>query len=559
MSSVRLTTPSSPDTSQIQAALDGYDEVALGPGAWESGPLTSKTNNSFDIESGATLTAISAEFGDPTVGLNKYKVLFKARDVSGVRVTGAGSMIVPADEVYTESALLPLGARRQYRHCIRFGASQNGTVDGTLTLTSRCGDGVSMGAARYETPTIDDPCTNISITGVTADNCYRAGIVVAHVDGLTVDGCELKNSEGIAAEGGLAMEPNRTVLPRVEYLKNVVIRNCNIHDNTGYGVQVQMYHTPAEVDITISDCVIKCGSGAGTAGLMLAHGLAAGDVASIVLKNSQLYAHGRAAIRCHNFARATLLVRGCALYRTSVPASGDVQLQWNDSWPEITPFTAADFGTVTFRNTYGPSAMSVVLQENALPQVTGAIWRTGSRAQVGESGLYLDEPDDPFRQIHDTLWYLLEQHSGFTALVPAGNRIKHAEGFEDADRDRDPGKRAGMSADYPEVRIVSSGGKAHQYRSSSRSSCRKDFQIQVRTGEQQTGLLFRVEWEILRAMMDWLDYIEHLEWHDNRFAKRCAVQEVSDTVTGRKGNRGWSTAWACSTELWFDSADLLPV
>jgi len=162
---------------------------------------------------------------------------------------------------------------------------------------------------------------------------------------------------------------------------------------------------------------------------------------------------------------------------------------------------------------------------------------------------------NPFVQVYNALWDLLEAHAGLTDLVPVGNRIKMV------DDNRDPIKDQISSADVPELRLVPIGGTPHIFRTSSSSSCIKRYEIQISSGHQTVEMLYNVEWEILRAMMSWIPTLMDLTWEGKKFVKLVRPGEMPEGVTSQDLNRGivgWSTLWACEVTMWFHSDDLKP-
>lgn len=166
-------------------------------------------------------------------------------------------------------------------------------------------------------------------------------------------------------------------------------------------------------------------------------------------------------------------------------------------------------------------------------------------------------PDkDPFTQVHDALWELLEDNVGFTELVKEGNRIKFS-GDE-----RDPIKTQVQDADLPEVRIVVAGGTPALLNTTSSSKCTKRFQIQVSTGDQRvTAILFPLQWEIFRALSNWPAKLLALTWEGEQFVKRAALFDIAEGVTDAdllRNIKGWATLWLFETELWFKTSAILP-
>ena len=86
---------------------------------------------------------------------------------------------------------------------------------------------------------------------------------------------------------------------------------------------------------------------------------------------------------------------------------------------------------------------------------------------------------DPFTQVYEALWTLLEADGNWTALVKPSNRIK----FSGANPS--PRKDEALSGDFPEVRIVATWLSPQLNADSSNSRVTARFEIQVASGDQR--------------------------------------------------------------------------
>lgn len=175
------------------------------------------------------------------------------------------------------------------------------------------------------------------------------------------------------------------------------------------------------------------------------------------------------------------------------------------------------------------------------------------------------DEQNPFTQVYNALWTMLEAHTGFTDLVRIGNRIKFTG------TRTDPNKPEIMTADLPEVRLIPIGTSPHIQRTSNSGSVVKRFEIQLATGqirldqEGSEGIgasLFPIEWEILRAMHGWQGVLGTLTWNGKTFVRLVRpgqVNELSVQPEMSRSIRGWVALWACEVEMWFTTADLAPV
>lgn len=172
---------------------------------------------------------------------------------------------------------------------------------------------------------------------------------------------------------------------------------------------------------------------------------------------------------------------------------------------------------------------------------------------------------DPFTQVYDALWRMLEAHKGFTGLVRISNRIKLSGSSHD------PTKNFPAAADLPEVRVIPAGGNPHIQRTSDSGSVVKRFEIQLATGQlrvDQEGVdslgaaIFPIEWELLRALHGWQSVLGVLTWNGKTFVKLMRPGKIEERLneSGDKHKvRGWNAIWACEVEMWFTTADLAPV
>lgn len=161
--------------------------------------------------------------------------------------------------------------------------------------------------------------------------------------------------------------------------------------------------------------------------------------------------------------------------------------------------------------------------------------------------------DNPFSQVYDALWGLLESHEGFTGLVRVGNRIRY-------DAARDPDKDVHTTTDLPEVRLVPTGGTPLVQTTTSSTQIKLTYEIQVSSGDLRLdAALYPVAWEILCAVTKWHDELRKLTWRGNRFVVhgRAVSLEtgISDSDVAR-GISGWADKWGYEVLCAFGTADM---
>jgi hypothetical protein len=161
---------------------------------------------------------------------------------------------------------------------------------------------------------------------------------------------------------------------------------------------------------------------------------------------------------------------------------------------------------------------------------------------------------NPFTQVYDGLWTLLETSPAFAALEP-GNKIKYTGD------DRSPEKRGAMFGDYLEVRIRESIGRVELHPSSSGVHYRKRYKIQIATGDQRLADMHDIEYQMLRAMADWPTVMDAIKWDENdtKIVRAFDVLETEQSLDNKELNqniRGWTTVWNIELLLYFATETL---
>lgn len=122
---------------------------------------------------------------------------------------------------------------------------------------------------------------------------------------------------------------------------------------------------------------------------------------------------------------------------------------------------------------------------------------------------------DPFTQIYDAIWDLLEANEEFTSLVKLGNRIRFDGSV------RNPLKERVSNADFPEVILVMVGGEINQKFSSTSVQITKTFRVMVNSGTLKASVhLFPIEWAALKAIHAGMDTL------NLSFVKRLRIGNV---------------------------------
>lgn len=158
---------------------------------------------------------------------------------------------------------------------------------------------------------------------------------------------------------------------------------------------------------------------------------------------------------------------------------------------------------------------------------------------------------NPFQQVQDGLWQLVEGHHEVDAIVRKGNRIK----FDT----RDPMKDAIAAADVPELILVPTDGVANLGQTSSSSMVEKQYQWMITTGEMATESVNALEWFIFTTHTNWSTVMGALTYDGQSFVKRVALSSSRTGFQDRDRNRGvkgWSSLWTVHVEMHFKTSSL---
>lgn len=157
---------------------------------------------------------------------------------------------------------------------------------------------------------------------------------------------------------------------------------------------------------------------------------------------------------------------------------------------------------------------------------------------------------DPFTEIYDAIWSLLEGNDRFCDLVALGNRVK----FSGDDDPRIKVEKL-LPSDAPEVRVVAGAINPHLFRTSNGSSIKRTFRVEIYTDKlTQTAGIFPVEWSIIQAVTGGKDKLAGLDHVKTlRF-----VNERDPGLDPTRRSRGWYSVLAVEVESWFRT-DYIPV
>lgn len=165
---------------------------------------------------------------------------------------------------------------------------------------------------------------------------------------------------------------------------------------------------------------------------------------------------------------------------------------------------------------------------------------------------------DPFSQVFDALWTLVESSSRVTNLVSAGNRIKF-----NSTTDRGPVKRNAQDADYPELELLFTDVTGNLRDSSSSTMCRRQYQFGIAVGDLRANdKLLPLEFALFAALTNWKTILTTLEWPEDsgwRFVKDCNIVSSTagiEAVPKNRGITGWTSLWTVEVRMDFRTTDL---
>ena len=167
-------------------------------------------------------------------------------------------------------------------------------------------------------------------------------------------------------------------------------------------------------------------------------------------------------------------------------------------------------------------------------------------ATVEEYKLYMDARD-PFSTIYYALWDLLESNEEFCSRVAPGNRIKFLG------ENINPLKENTLTADYPEVRIISLSTAPHLLHTSSSTTFSKKFQIQIITNDKRLdAMLYPLEWLVYIILVRGIQNLLNLKWRDKTFVLNVSAESCTDSYVAPADLRPAIGGWVSVINLDFN-------
>ncbi|MHC4188417.1 MAG: right-handed parallel beta-helix repeat-containing protein [Planctomycetota bacterium] len=352
----------------IQQAFDNYREVLLLEGAHLTLPLSLPDGRSLFFEEKAKLIAHGA------YGL--YDPILTCAG-SDNRIQGEGGEIYfPYDPTYIAED----GRPAQWHHCISARSARNLIILG-LKLTSRGGDGICLGTGlTYNNNR--NPTSGVWIKYVTANECFRDGLVLGCCKEVEVEDSEFNNSHGIAGQAGIACEPNYS-----HESVQVKFTRVTARGNYKYGCQVHLSQNAANIRLNFQQCILEALHGAA---LSVQFSPGVPDGCQIHLNDCDLYdSEFESAIHCTEMKWCDVLIENSRLCHINPQApypSGIVRAYWTPD----TDIGPNNFGSLRFNNVTAPAdCMIYVAGDYDYPGISGRIIRPGPTIRVKNTGLWL--------------------------------------------------------------------------------------------------------------------------------------------------------------------------
>lgn len=172
----------------------------------------------------------------------------------------------------------------------------------------------------------------------------------------------------------------------------------------------------------------------------------------------------------------------------------------------------------------------------------------------------IDTSKDPIYQTIQGVWDCLTNNASFASLVPEINRIDYTGDS------RNPDKPGGLTADYPQVRVLYIGTPHAQiFRTTNSCSLQVAFAIEVKAGDRRLEKLTEVAWSVFCGMSHWETYLKDaVEWEGEKVFKRLlpfkSDAEYAPHIVRPQRTKpepaGWVTAYAGIGELFISTSEV---
>ncbi|HRY71162.1 MAG TPA: nucleoside hydrolase [Phycisphaerae bacterium] len=213
---------------------------------WITRPLTGVNGQEIVFEAGTELVAMEGAFRAKSDCLLSFR---ECEDVvlRGERADGGKSTLIRMRKQDYQSAAYE---NSEWRHGVAFFGCRNVLVQ-DLTIQDTGGDGIYLGAGLKHTPN-----RQVTIRRVDCNANHRQGISVISAEGLLIEDCRLRHTDGTAPKAGIDFEPNHPA----DSLVRCVLRRCIAESNAGTGFQIcpQFLNSQSKpISIHLDQCVSR--------------------------------------------------------------------------------------------------------------------------------------------------------------------------------------------------------------------------------------------------------------------------------------------------------------
>lgn len=162
---------------------------------------------------------------------------------------------------------------------------------------------------------------------------------------------------------------------------------------------------------------------------------------------------------------------------------------------------------------------------------------------------------DPFSQIHNAMWEMVNAHNPLRDLILPRNQIKYDT--EDSQKDQI------SSSDTPELALLLAGFKPGKGSSNTTTCLARQYTWAITTGDFRVNEPYNpIAWELFRAMQRWATYLCPLTWKGHGFVNHFRILEAVEGTTRtdqNRGIRGWASLWDVEINMVFCTQDLLEI
>ena len=206
-------------TACLQAAIDSRAKTVVidrQPSSWLVGPIAMRSGLDVVLENGVVVEAVPDGFK------GRADMMFNFRNVRRSSIRGLGRAVLKMRKSdYQDSTRY---AKSEWRNVVGMFNVRDVAVS-NLVLAASGGDGIYISNG-----------FGVSLDGLTVTDNHRQGLSLISADGVTVRNCVFAMTDGCPPGAGIDFEPNEAR----EGLSNILIENCAIYGNNGYGLDFHL-------------------------------------------------------------------------------------------------------------------------------------------------------------------------------------------------------------------------------------------------------------------------------------------------------------------------------